>query len=106
MGRLLTSQAFILAGLVMAGLKPQRIELPVMKYDSVLERRKSPPRTRRTSRRERRIGSSSGSKTKALDLEVEEELDCSSSALEGGWRSLGGKVLRERKVVIVCEFYV
>ena len=30
-----------------------------MKYESVLERRKSPPKTRRTSSRERRVGPSS-----------------------------------------------
>lgn len=35
------------------------IELPVMKYESVLERRNSPPRTRSTSSRERRVGLSS-----------------------------------------------
>ncbi len=63
-----------------------------MKYESVLERRKSPPRMRRMSRRERRLGSSSGSDTEALGLEAEGE---------GASRSLGGRLARERRVVMM-----
>lgn len=44
-----TKNALIRAGRVHAGRYPQRIESRVMKYDSALERRSRPPRTRRMS---------------------------------------------------------
>ena len=48
------------------------MELPVMKYERVLERRKMPPRTRRTSSNERCMGPSSSSTASYLDFAIVE----------------------------------